>query len=80
MNVIKHDAPEHMQAIEYELVPQAIVLYMARDLIQDLYMTVPISDELWKVPVMTSSPHSQNSSQTTGLGLSLEAGPSATGV
>ena len=30
--------------------------------------------------VMTGSPHSRNSSQTTGLGLSLEAGPSATGV
>ena len=30
--------------------------------------------------VTTGSPHSQNGSQTTGLGLSLEAGPSVTGV
>ena len=30
--------------------------------------------------VTTGSPHSQNSSPTTGLGLSLEAGPSVTGV
>ena len=38
-----------MQAIEYELIPQAIVLHMARDLIWDLYMMVPIPDEPWKV-------------------------------
>ena len=30
--------------------------------------------------VTTGSPHSQNGSPTTGLGLSLEAGPSVTGV
>ena len=29
---------------------------------------------------MTGSPHSRNGTQTTGLGLSLEAGPSATSV
>ena len=33
-----------------------------------------------KVNVTTGSPHSQNDSPTTGLGLSLEAGPSVTGV
>lgn len=38
-----------MRAIEYELVPRAIVLRMARDLIRDLYTTVPIPDEPWKV-------------------------------
>ena len=30
--------------------------------------------------VTTGSPHSQNGSPTTGFGLSLEAGPSVTGV
>ena len=30
--------------------------------------------------VTTGSPHSRNGSPTTGLGLSLEAGPSVTGV
>ena len=30
--------------------------------------------------VTTGSPHSRNGSQTPGLGLSLEAGPSVTGV
>ena len=30
--------------------------------------------------VTTGSPHSRNGSPTTGLGLSLEAGPSITGV
>ena len=32
------------------------------------------------VGVTTGSPHSRNGSPTTGLGLSLEAGPSVTGV
>ena len=32
------------------------------------------------ITVTTGSPHSRNGSPTTGLGLSLEAGPSVTGV
>src|SRR5260370_39350387 len=47
LSILKPDVPKHMLAIEYELVPQAIALCMARDLIWDLYTLMPMPDEPW---------------------------------
>ena len=48
-DVIECDVPRHMLAVEYEVVPWAAGLCMARDLIQDLYMVVPVPDKPWKL-------------------------------